>query len=213
MKNETSEINLNENVQLKAESMPISDYELAQKAAAGDAAAFEQIYWRHHRRVFGICLRMTKNEAEAEDVTQQVFINLFKKIGSFRGDSAFTTWLHRITVNQMLMRLRSNKSRREEITETGELPEINYKGSATFGNANQIISRLQLNEAIAKLADGYRKVLILHDIEGFEHEEIAQMLGCASGTSKSQLHKARNVLRRLLTGDVASTGRKFKIVD
>ena len=191
--------------------MRIADYELAQKAAAGDVDAFERIYWQHHRRVFGICLRMTKNTTEAEDVTQQVFLNLFKKIGSFRGDSAFTTWLHRITVNQMLMHLRSNRSRKEDITETGELPENNYRVLEKSGSANQIVHRLQLNEAIAKLADGYRKVLVLHDIEGFEHEEIAKILGCASGTSKSQLHKARRVLQRLLAGGNASTRRTFKV--
>ena len=191
--------------------MRIADYELAQKAAAGNVDAFERIYWQHHRRVFGICLRMTKNTTEAEDVTQQVFLNLFKKIGSFRGDSAFTTWLHRITVNQMLMHLRSNRSRKEDITETGELPENNYRVLEKSGSANQIVHRLQLNEAIAKLADGYRKVLVLHDIEGFEHEEIAKILGCASGTSKSQLHKARRVLQRLLAGGNASTRRTFKV--
>ncbi len=194
-------------------SARLTDFELAQKAAAGNIDAFEQIYWRHHRRVFGICLRMAKNFHEAEDVTQQVFVNLFKKMGSFRGDSAFTTWLHRVTVNQMLMHLRSCKLRREETTENGELPETNLKSPETPNNPNQIINRLQLNEAIAKLADGYRKVLILHDIEGYEHEEIAQMLGCASGTSKSPLHKARRVLRQLLTVGNASTRRTFKAIE
>ena len=182
-----------------------ADYELAQKAAAGDLTAFEEIYWRHHRRVFGVCLRMTKNVHEAEDVTQQVFLNLFKKIGSFRGDAAFSTWLHRMSVNTTLMHFRSEKARREETTEDGELPEIDLLPMDISKNTNQIISRLHLNEAVAQLAEGYRKVFILHDIEGYEHEEIARILGCASGTSKSQLFKARRVLRRKLTTDSVSS--------
>ena len=212
MKNEILGINSTTETASEPESARAADYELAQKAAAGDVDAFEQIYWKHHRRVFGICLRMTKNVHEAEDVTQQVFLNLFRKIGSFRGDSAFTTWLHRITVNQMLMHIRTNKIRKEETTEDGELPEVSSAPLLKSSNPNQIISRLHLNEAIAKLADGYRKVLILHDIEGFEHDEIAQILGCASGTSKSQLHKARRVLRQLLTSGNASNRRTSKAV-
>lgn len=195
-----------------SEAARAADFELAQKAAGGDVGAFEQIYWKHHRRVFGICLRMTKDVYEAEDVTQQVFLNLFQKIGSFRGDSAFSTWLHRITVNQMLMHLRTSKLRREELTEDGEMPEVSSTPLTKPSNPNQIINRLHLNEAIAKLADGYRKVLILHDIEGFEHDEIAEMLGCASGTSKSQLHKARRVLRRLLSGGNGANYRMSKAV-
>ena len=174
------------------------EFELTQKAASGDIAAFEQIYWKYHRRVLNICLRMTKNTAEAEDVAQQVFLNLYRKIGTFRGDSAFATWLHRMTVNQTLMHFRTVKSRKEETTETGEMPEINFAASQKPARPNQIIDRLQIDEAIAQLPEGYRKVVVLHDIEGFEHEEIAQMLGCAVGTSKSQLHKARRKLRRAL---------------
>ncbi len=175
-----------------------AEYDLAQKAGTGDVEAFEQIYWLHHRRVFGICVRMTKNTAEAEDVTQQVFLQLFRKIGSFRGSSAFSTWLHRMTVNQVLMHFRANKSRLEQTTEDGELPESNFVLNKKSGDANQIIDTFQLNQAIAQLPDGYRKVLILHDIQGFEHNEIAEMLGCAAGTSKSQLFKARRKLRGML---------------
>lgn len=118
-----------------------------------------------------------------------------------------------MTVSQMFMHIRKNKSRREEVTNDGELPEFNCTLPEKTNNANQIISRLQLNEAIAQLADGYRKVVILHDIQGFEHEELAKMLGCAFGTSKSQLHKARQVLRRLLTSGNASTRRTLKAID
>lgn len=175
------------------------DFELAQKAA-GDAEAFEQIYWRHHKRVYGICYRMTKNVSDAEDLTQQVFIVLFRKIGSFRGDAAFSTWLHRMTVNTVLMHLRKNKTIKEETIGDGELPEAPSVGKKQSGG-NQIVDRVVMNELIGKLAKGYRNVLILHDVLGYEHEEIARLLGCSSGTSKSQLFKARQKLRRLLSSE------------
>ena len=121
-------MNINDKTDTKIELTELSDYELAQKAADGDVAAFEQIYWQHHRRVFSVCVRMTKNVTEAEDVTQQVFLLLFRKIGSFRGDSAFSTWLHRMTVNTTLMHFRKNKTIKESTTEDGELPEKIYSG-------------------------------------------------------------------------------------
>lgn len=211
-KNEVLKTNSTDEIATESESARIADFELTQKAAGGDLEAFEQIYWKHHRRVFGICVRMTKNVVEAEDLTQEVFLQLFKKIGGFRGDAAFSTWLHRLTVNKVLMHFRSIKSRKEEITEDGELPDDNYALDVKIQNANQIVNRLHLNRAIAQLADGYRKVLILHDIEGYEHDEIARLLGCASGTSKSQLHKARRVLRRILATGNAPSRRMRKVV-
>lgn len=174
-----------------------SDFEAAQKAAAGDREAFEEIYWKYHQRVFGICYRMTKDASEAEDLTQQVFIHLFKKIGSFKGNSALATWLHRMTVNLVLMQFRKNRAVKEQVTDDGEMPEIvNLSGKTIHGN--QVVSTLLINEAIANLPDGYRKILILHDVQGFEHEEIAKMLNCSAGTSKSQLFKARRKLRKQL---------------
>ena len=184
-----------------------TEYELAQRAAGGDINAFEQIYWKHHRRVYSVCLRMTKNPAEAEDVTQLIFLNLFRKIGSFRGESAFSTWLHRMTINQMLMHFRSAKIRKEDTTEDGELPESAFARSLKPNEANRLVDRLQLERAIEQLPDGYRKIFILHDIEGYEHEEIARMLNCASGTSKSQLFKARRKLQRLLAADTLKIKR------
>lgn len=184
-----------------------AEYELAQKAAAGDIDAFEQIFWRYHRRVFSICVRMTKNTEEAEDITQQVFLNLYRKIGSFRGDAAFSTWLHRMTVNQLLMHFRAQKSRKEETTDDGELRENDFTGNQKSMRTNQIIEKFQLNQLIAKLPDGYRKIFILHDVQGFEHDEIARILGCAVGTSKSQLFKARRKLRRLLATDESADNK------
>jgi RNA polymerase sigma-70 factor (ECF subfamily) len=173
------------------------DYELAQEASKGDMQAFEQIYHKYHRQVYGVALRMTRSTAEAEDLTQDVFIHLHKKIGSFRGESTFSTWLHRFTVNKVLMQFRRNKVRRESTTEEDEMPT-----QVTLGTENPfrmaVIDRIALDEAIAELAPGYRMAFVLHDIEGYEHAEIARMLGCSVGTTKSQLHKARMKLRLLL---------------
>jgi RNA polymerase sigma-70 factor (ECF subfamily) len=174
-----------------------SDYELAQKAAAGDATAFEQLYRLHHRRVYSLCLRMLQNEAEAEDLSQEVFVQLLRKVGMFRGDSAFTTWLHRLTVNQVLMYFRKKGVRLERTTEDGELPVQVVAGTQDAGRM-PVVDRIALDRAIAKLPPGYRAVFILHDVEGYEHEEIARALGIAAGTSKSQLHKARMKLRTIL---------------
>lgn len=174
-----------------------ADFDAAQKAAAGDLEAFEKIYWKYHQRVFGICFRMTKDASEAEDLTQQVFIQLFKKIGSFKGNSALATWLHRMTVNLVLMQFRKNRSVKEQVTDDGELPElVNLSGKSVHGH--QVVSGLLIKEAIGNLPDGYRKILILHDVQGYEHEEIATMLNCSAGTSKSQLFKARRKLRKQL---------------
>ena len=179
-----------------------SDYALAQRAAAGDMRAFELLYERHNRRVYSLCLRMTSNVAEAEDLAQEVFIQLFRKIGSFRGESAFTTWLHRLTVNQVLMHFRKRGVRLEQTTEDGDVPVQVVSGTE---NPNQmpVVDRIALDKAIAQLPPGYRTVFVLHDVEGHEHEEIARLLGCSVGTSKSQLHKARMKLRTLLRQQAA----------
>ncbi|MEJ7576577.1 MAG: RNA polymerase sigma factor [Pyrinomonadaceae bacterium] len=174
-----------------------TDYALAQASAGGDMAAFEQLYERHNRRVYSLCLRMTSNTAEAEDLAQEVFIQLFRKIGSFRGESAFTTWLHRLTVNQVLMHFRKRGVRMEQTTDDGETPVQIVQGTEN-PNRMPVVDRIALDHAIAQLPPGYRTVFILHDIEGHEHEEIARMLGVSVGTSKSQLHKARMKLRGLL---------------
>jgi len=176
---------------------PVSDHLLAQKAAEGDVQAFEELYVRHNRRVYSLCLRMTGNTAEAEDLTQESFIQLFRKIGSFRGDSAFTTWLHRLTVNQVLMHFRKKNVRVEKTTDEGEMPVQVVRGTED-PTRMPVVDRIALDRAVAQLPPGYRMVFVLHDVEGHEHEEIARMLGVAVGTSKSQLHKARMKLRGLL---------------
>jgi RNA polymerase sigma-70 factor (ECF subfamily) len=173
-----------------------SDYQLSRDVAVGDMRAFEEIYRRQHRRVYGLCMRMTRNVAEAEDLTQEVFVHLFRKIGSFRGESAFSTWLHQLTVNQVLMHFRKHR-KREHTTDNGEMPDQIVKGTEHPARM-QVIDKITLENALARLAPGYRAVFILHDIEGYEHEEIGRILGCSTGTSKSQLHKARLKLRKLL---------------
>jgi RNA polymerase sigma-70 factor (ECF subfamily) len=181
----------------EAAIVPPSDHVLARAAGEGDMTAFEELYKRHNRRVYSVCLRMTHNVSEAEDLTQEAFIQLFRKIGSFRGDSAFTTWLHRLTVNQVLMHFRKKSVKLERTTEEGETPVQIVQGSEN-PNRMPVLDRISLDRAIAKLPPGYRSVFVLHDVEGHEHEDIARMLGVAVGTSKSQLHKARMKLRRLL---------------
>lgn len=174
-----------------------SDFELVQAVAKGLIEAFEELYNRHHRRVYSVCLRMLRNSTEAEDLTQDVFLQLYRKIGSFRGDSAFTTWLHRLTVNQVLMHFRKRIVKFEKATEESKIPLQIVSGSENPKKLS-IIDQIALEIAIAKLSMGYRNVFILHDVEGYEHEEVAKILGCAVGTSKSQLHKARLKLQKLL---------------
>lgn len=184
-------------VQCGAETAPLSDNALATAAGAGDVGAFEQLYARHNRRVYSLCLRMTQNVAEAEDLAQEAFIQLFRKIGSFRGESAFTTWLHRLTVNQVLMHFRKRSVKLERTTEDGDSRVQIVRGTEN-PNKMPVLDRISLERALKQLPPGYRSVFVLHDIEGHEHEEIAKILGVAVGTSKSQLHKARMKLRRLL---------------
>jgi RNA polymerase sigma-70 factor, ECF subfamily len=181
-----------------------NDLELVKASASGDAAAFEALYHRHNRRVFSICLRMLGNPTEAEDITQDVFVQLFRKIGSFRGESAFTTWLHRMTVNQVLMRFRKRGVKYETTSDDGDFMNIVQAGTERPSRM-PIIDRIALDRAITELPPGYRTVFVLHDVEGFEHEEIARQLNCTVGTSKSQLHKARMKLRTLLDKKQATT--------
>jgi RNA polymerase sigma-70 factor (ECF subfamily) len=175
------------------------DYQLARRVAGGDMQAFEELYNRYHRRVYTLCLRMTNDVAEAEDLAQEIFIHVYRKIGSFRGESTMMTWLHRVTVNKVLMHFRKNSVRRERTTNDGESPEPVVKGAET-PSQTLAVDRIALDRAIAQLPPGYRAAFILHDVEGYEHAEIARICGTAVGTSKSQLHKARKKLYELLKG-------------
>jgi RNA polymerase sigma-70 factor, ECF subfamily len=169
---------------------------------------FEEIFQLHHRRVYSLCLRMIRNSTEAEDLTQDVFVQVFRKLGTFRGESAFTTWLHRLTVNQVLMHFRKNHVRKEQLTEDGELPLGTMFDRNRFNRA-PVLDRLALDEAIVQLPQGYRMVFVMHDVEGLEHSEIASLLGCSIGTSKSQLHRARMKLRLLLRRRTTQTSNEI----
>ncbi len=179
----------------------MSEQEAIARAKQGDAESFEALYGLHKRRVYPLCLRMIGNPADAEDLTQEAFLQLYRKIATFRGESAFSTWLHRLTVNVVLMHIR--KKRLPEVSleevlepheEDGPKKDIGQRDSLLAG----CIDRVVLDKCIRRLAPGYRAIFALHDVEGYEHKEIAQKLGCSAGNSKSQLHKARLKLRILL---------------
>ena len=171
--------------------------ELVRRCRAGDGAAWEEIVQTYSRRIYNLAYRFTSRADAAEDLTQEVFIQLFRKVGSFRGDSAFSTWLHRLTINQVLMHFRRRSVKNEKTSESGDMPEQTVHGTSN-PNRMPVVDRIALKKAIAELPNGYKNVFVLHDVEGFEHEEVARMLGISVGTSKSQLHKARLKLRGLL---------------
>ena len=164
-----------------------------------DQQAFEELYQKYSERVYSICFRMTQNAFESEDLTQDVFIRLFQTIGSFRGESAFTTWLYRLTVNLVLMHFRKRKRRVDQINGNGELPAYIVPGSQN-PKRMRIVDRILLSEVITKLPDGYRQAIILHDVQGLQHKEIAEARGRSVGTSRSQLHRGRAMLRELIAG-------------
>src|ERR1700728_1812889 len=181
------------------------------RAQAGDHHAFAHLYSLHKRRIYSLCLRMVGNIAEAEDLTQEAFLQLHRKIGTFRGDSAFSTWLHRLAINVVLMQLRKKGLSLISLDEAME-PTPEEGPSRSFGAPDLIltgaIDRLTLQRAIDSLPAGYRLIFVLHDIEGFEHNEIAAMLDCSVGNSKSQLHKARLKLRDELRTHPQEEGRR-----
>jgi len=174
-----------------------SETQLVARAQHGDEEAFSALFEMHKRRVYSLCLRMTGNTAEAEDLTQEAFLQLFRKISTFRGESAFSTWLHRLAVNVVLMHLRKKGLLQVSLDEVdssqGEPVKRDYGGQDRRLRGS--IDRISLSRAIADLPPGYRTVFVLHDVEGYEHNEIAEIMNCSVGNSKSQLHKARLKLR------------------
>jgi RNA polymerase sigma-70 factor (ECF subfamily) len=179
----------------------MTEAEAIERAKQGDAKSFEVLYELHKRRVYSLCLRMTSNTAEADDLTQEAFLQLFRKIGTFRGESAFSTWLHRMAVNVVLMQLRKKGLPEVSLEEQLE-PQQEDGPRRDFGapdlSLTGSIDRVNLQRAIERLPAGYKTIFVLHDIEGYEHNEIAELLHCSIGNSKSQLHKARLKLRDLL---------------
>ncbi|HET8551090.1 MAG TPA: sigma-70 family RNA polymerase sigma factor [Gammaproteobacteria bacterium] len=161
---------------------------LVARARKGDARAFEQLYRRHAGRVYAVCLRLSGNRAHAEEFTQDAFVKAWQSLAAFRGDSGFGTWLHRIAVNTTLAHFRRNAKYVDVPTPVEDEAPDEEPGTM-----------LDLEGAIAQLPDGAREVFVLHDVEGYKHDEIASLVGISDGTSKAQLHRARKLLRARLT--------------
>lgn len=185
--------------------------EILARAQVGDHQAFAQLYTIHKRHVYSLCLRMVGSVAEAEDLTQEAFLQFHRKIATFRGESALSTWLHRLAINVVLMHLRKKSLQVSSLDELME-PAPDQRSARGFGAPDLVLSgaidRLTLQRAINDLPAGYRLIFVLHDIEGFEHNEIASLLDCSIGNSKSQLHKARLKLRESIRGHLQQEGRK-----
>ena len=169
----------------------VDERALIRQAQRSDARAFEALYKMHVDRVYGICLRMTGNVSEAEDCAQEAFIQAWNKMDKFRGDSAFSTWLHRIAVNSVLGRIRKAKREQDRLTAVGEIAPT----TVTTGDSGDL---RDLSEAVDRLPQGARNVFVLHAIYGYSHDEAGQMLGIAAGTSKAQLHRAKRLLAQQL---------------
>src|ERR1700752_1134798 len=180
---------------------PESERSLVQRAQAGDEQAFATLFQGHKKRVYSVCLLMTKDIAEAEDLTQEAFLQVFRSVGSFRGDSAFSTWLYRVAVNTVLMKLRRRKtpplvSLDEPVS--AESPSLKRDVGKADPRLTGTIDRIALDRAIEELPTGCRQIFDLHEVEGYQHHEIAEILRCSIGNSKSQLHKAKMKMRDVL---------------
>lgn len=197
----------------------MSDQEVVAAAQTGDIEALAWIYDKHRRRVFNLCFRMLRDRADAEDITQDVFVQVFRKIDTFRGQSAFSTWLHRLAVNMVLMEIRSRKSHVYAMVPIEAKSDDDEVFHEQFGREDIALrgslDRVTLENALSELPPGYRVVFLLHDVHGYEHQEIAEILSCSIGNCKSQLHKARLKLRKMLIAQVdrqvaesTSTGRE-----
>ena len=178
-----------------------TDIDLVRRAQQGDSDAFGSLFHAHKGRVYSACLRLTNNTAEAEDLTQDAFVQVFRKLSTFRGDSALSTWLYRIAVNTVLMRFRKKAlpqvSLDEPYSQDARFVRREY-GSRDARLAGSV-DRIALTRAIGQLPEGYRTIFLLHEVEGYEHQEIAELLDCSVGNSKSQLHKAKLRIRELLS--------------
>lgn len=178
------------------------DSELVGRAQRGDADAFATLFQTYKTRVYSLCLRMTNNIAEAEDLTQEAFLQVFRKLATFRGDSALSTWIYRIAVNTVLMRFRKRTLSQTSLDEPWSKNSDSKPVPREYGTRDcylaGCIDRIALTQAIRELPEGYRTVFLLHEVEGYEHSEIAEFLGCSTGNSKSQLHKAKMRIRELI---------------
>jgi RNA polymerase sigma-70 factor (ECF subfamily) len=178
-----------------------SEHSLVQRAQRGDEQAFATLFQLHKKRVYSVCLQMTKDVADAEDLTQEAFMQVFRCIDSFRGDSAFSTWLYRVAVNTVLMKLRRRKSPPVLSLDepvSSDSPSLKREIGKEDLSLSGAIDRIALRRAIEELPGGCRQIFDLHEVEGYQHHEIAELLQCSIGNSKSQLHKAKMKMRDLL---------------
>lgn len=167
--------------------------DLVRRAQSGDVRAFEKIYRDHEGRVFAVCLRMIGDNSRAEELTQDVFVRAWEMLATFRGESALSSWLHRVAVNIVLVSIRSERRYQDRVRTVDDLEQFDRENSLSRPGES-----LDLEKAIARLPSQARAIFVLHDIEGYRHEEIAKSMGIAVGTTKAQLHRARKLLREAL---------------
>jgi RNA polymerase sigma-70 factor, ECF subfamily len=185
-----------------------SDTHLVKRAQQGDSDAFAALFQRHKTRVYSVCLRMTNNTAEAEDLTQDAFLQVFRKLATFHGHSALSTWLYRIAVNTVLMHFRKKALRQISLDEpfSQDAKTVRREYGSRDDRLAGCVDRIALARAITELPVGYRTIFLLHEVEGYEHQEIAELLNCSVGNSKSQLHKAKLRIREVLLRAQKQTG-------
>ncbi len=178
----------------------VTDLELVKRAQEGDSDAFAALFHAHKGRVYSICLRMTNNTAQAEDLTQDAFLQVFRKLDTFKGNSALSTWLYRIAVNTVLMHFRKKALKQVSLDEPSsqDVKQVRREYGSRDGRLSGSVDRIALIRAIKDLPAGYRTIFLLHEVEGYEHQEIAKILDCSVGNSKSQLHKAKLRIREFL---------------
>jgi RNA polymerase sigma-70 factor (ECF subfamily) len=188
------------NSDVNTTAQPVSDLELVKRAQRGDSDAFASLFYAHKPRVYSLCLRMTNNTAEAEDLTQDAFLQVFRKLATFRGDSALSTWLYRVAVNTVLMHFRKKGLRQVSLDESSnqDTRVVKREYGSQDDRLSGCVDRIALARAMQDLPAGYRTIFLLHEIKGYEHQEIARILRCSVGNSKSQLHKAKLKMRELL---------------
>ncbi len=177
-----------------------ADMELVRRAQEGDPDAFASLFNAHKSKIYSLCLRMTSNTAEAEDLTQDAFLQAFRKLATFRGDSALSTWLYRVAVNTVLMHMRKKGLRPVSLDQPIEQPDgsVKREQGRLDDRLSGSVDRIALTRAMKELPAGYRTIFVLHEVKGYEHHEIARLLSCSVGNSKSQLHKAKTRMRELL---------------
>jgi RNA polymerase sigma-70 factor (ECF subfamily) len=194
----TSKVTAHPSATAPAASARAAELALVERCRRGELGAFEELYRAHAGRLYSLAFRMLGNAADAEDLLQEIFLAAHRKLDGFRGEAALGTWLYRLATNQILDYLRSRAARAGQVTDV--LEDAGAIADATSGHlGDRTVTKLDLERALAQLPEGCRAAFVLHDVEGLEHQEVAEVLGIAEGTSKSQVHKARLRLRALLT--------------